>query len=414
VNSSKKEGAHRSPFFNKYLRSGFKLSGFFLLLGGILACRGGGAPNNVNNIISLKLEDSLVFKPGYLSELKHSGSFFCEALKEERFYFGNVASNKLIKVFSPEGVLHDSIPLNKVFEKGEGIDDFDFVSPDTILVLSLYTNHLYLLNRQGEIWKEYDLNDLIVLDERLKYELSASFFGRMLAKDTSLILALNLGLSKQGTWTPEDHRYLISKKWSLPHYARLDGLFGDTLHLSMGFSLYQEVAPEDSLKLLIDLKSYFIGEETVLVNSSFSDEIYELELPDLSLKQTHQLVSSYTAIGAETASLQEVDMTTAFQKMQEEVLTRGSIFEIIYQKEKQHYLIAIIHEREASLYKEEGYAPWSLMILNKNFQKIGELPMEGKKLLPHLGLKDGKLMIQKNSRGGKANDLQEVFYEYTY
>ena len=178
----------------------------------------------------LKLTDSVEFKTGFAFHHKPSGKFYSKELGEQCYYFGDLSTTKRIKGFNSKGKELFSIPLNKIFWLGEGIDDVDIWSLDTILVLSQYTNKLYFLNHQGEIWKKLDLNEQLQTDSLWRYELSSSYYSKMFFNRNSLVLSLNSGLSSKGNELYDEEQF-TNQYWRMPQLVSIQELFSDSIRL---------------------------------------------------------------------------------------------------------------------------------------------------------------------------------------
>ncbi len=333
-------------------------------------------PENDNNIKSNHLEfvRNYEFKVGMSIRRKHSGIYYDKEEKQEYMYFGNVVTDKVIKLFSFENGLVRKIPLDKVTNE-ENIEDFSIISLDTIIVLSQYTNKLFFINREGDIWKKIALDSLIIHPTKDYYEFSTSPYSEINIDNSRIILGADWREKDQKPdykTQLEEIKDFYYNLWKSDRYLRINIDANGINDYRFGCSLYNTFFPDDSIVDFIELDNYYIANNDIFVWSDYSNKIMILNSDSLTIKKTIKIESKLSPIGANLIPINEKTVTKLQELTLKNARTSGIITRIFYDSHNNIYYFVMLKQISYDFFEKYKYRPSILMIFDKEFNKIEE------------------------------------------
>lgn len=366
----------------------------------------------------LIMQDSLVFPTGFSIRPKHCGYIYSDSLEETLYYFADVNTTKQLKVFRSNGLLISQISLHEAVKKGGRIDKVELVSLDTLMLLSSYSNQLYLLNKKGVILKEINLGGGSLEDKLLSYELESSSSSPMSIGQNSLLLSLYVVPEQEensGKSHEEVFNYVKQANWKCPQFMRVDNVYSDSIEFKAGFKMYQSLFPKDSTSITFyDLKSYSILEDQIAVFSNFSGRLSIIDPANLELVDSVEIRSSYTSIGAKLYSDQEAKAKDYEEKSNLNLQSSGLIQMVLYNKYRGHHYVLLTKETEAGFYQKNAFRPFILLTYNKRFEKLGEYEFKDNQYLPFLIPSEKGFLLQKKNAVINYKKQKAIFYEFIY
>ncbi|MBL4707922.1 MAG: hypothetical protein JKY48_05710 [Flavobacteriales bacterium] len=374
------------------------LIGFLVLL---FACSSTEENSDQSKKYGLHLIDSLEFETNFSFTDRPSGSFYDQETKQTCYYFGNLSTDKVLKVFSETGEQLYVVQLDSV-QKETRIEEVEIWSMDTILVLSQYDGQLFFLNKKGEVWKQVNLLALLGIDSVWYTELSSSYFSKMNVTNSSIVLGLNAAI-QPAFQSEKGIQFYTEKVWSKPQFVRFDSIFSDSILAIKGFPMYQCISPEDSSLLNIELKSFVITNDAIYTHSYYSDQVFELDVKTLELQKKYQLQSAYKRLAARvnTKAKSDGEIGSLMYKSAGGGMIARHFFNEWLQ---QHYFVISI-DREY----------WSLLVYDQTFNRIAEHKYSDKEYQSYiLPSKKGFYLQKLAGATQKYHDQKLTFHEFAY
>lgn len=347
--------------------------------------------------LSLQLNDSLSFPTGFSFEDRPSGRFYNKEANETYFYFGNVATNKALKIFSQDAQLVQTVNLKELLSKS-AIEDIDVWSIDTILALSKYNGRLFFLNRYGIVWKEINLLEQLPNDEPFNYEIGSSYFSKMNIDKNTLVFCLNAIVDSSKENNLENFTLTT---WKASQFVLYENIYSDTISSRTSFKMYQEIFPRDSFALNLEVKSFLITDETLFAHSFYSNQLFQLRGSDLQLIKTHKIESKYNHDAIAPISVFNRVEEVVFKEMMQ--ASNNTIARHFYNEYKKHHYFVVSIDKEH----------WSLLICSNKMKKLGEVKMTNLYTSFILPSKNG-LLLEKEITVENYDQLKILFHEFTY
>ncbi len=288
--------------------------------------------------------------------------------QKEYLCIGDYHTQKKLAIHSIED--QDStilVPLNKITELGEKILAYEVHSLDTIMILPHHSNILYFINRDGEIWKDVDLNPY--LEKEGYYELNRSSTPFQF-NDSTLIFSLEYSSKNLPLNEREDLNYYYQGKYAAPSLFKIENIFGDTLSCTFGLrELYNNFA--DNQSVCIEGNLFTFLENKIIFNSAYSDSLYVIDSQTLEIEKKVEIQSKFSGLSIQPISID--DLQSSPEKLNSNFQSNGQIRDIIYDKKQNQYSVIVNHKPDTEEY------PWSILTLTDNFQKLNEIKMDDSK-----------------------------------
>ncbi len=372
------------------------ITGSVILVSVFLSSYNTTKTSKIVNLQKAKLSnlDRLYYDLGYPNTRLNSGYINFPGDSTDYIYFCNRSTTKKISIFTINGVLKYEIPLNALDFYITEIRDFCIHSLDTIFVLSARTNKLFVLNRTGKIWRHIDLNKHLTFKEKkLKYELLPSFHQNFYYNG-SLYFGVVL-MDYENPYTEyldvKAHYQKISS--DSPYLCRIDNIFTDTVSIKYGLSGFLK-SFYDSTFYLSDFRYYYPVNNKLLVTSVYSNIIFEVDPNNLEIVKQHELHSNYSKIRIIPETIIEAirnkdGLNKGFQQ-------QGFMDNLSYNSESGLYFIRVRHDLD-SIQIENDNHPFSIMVLDKNLNPIGESNIIDKRYICRPIFVLDKILIPDNS-----------------
>ena len=352
--------------------------------------------NQADGDVKMLKAGSVEFKLGY----SPSSSGTVSLSNREYLYFGDTRTFKCIDIVSFDGTLFSKIPLNEITNLGHQINDFYIKSIDSILVLSLYSNQLFLINNKGNILKQIDLNRLF--KQGKEYGLYSSIFQDFYFKG-KILLNGHLNVLNEPDpfkdWV-QFSKYLNSKIYSEPYFFQISNVFTDSMSLNTGLDGFylNFVTPDYEA---VEGPHYYHTEDRLFCLSGYSDKIYEIDPYTFKIIKQFTVSSDFTKVSESPVPINKQTEGKIEFLLSNNGQTQGAIGNLLFDKYRNLFYVFVYHSVNADAPEERrrGNRPWSLLTYNENFEKMGEQKMPALHFEMHLAVvcKEGLLISTNNS-----------------
>jgi hypothetical protein len=281
----------------------------------------------------------------------------------EYLYFGDTRTFKCIDIVSFDGSVFSKIPLNEITNLGHQINNFYIKSIDSILVLSLYTNQLFLINNKGNILKQIDLNSLFKGGK--KYGLKSSLYQDFYFKGKILLKGFLNVLNEPDPFNDwvQFYKYLYRKIYSEPYFFQISNVFSDSMSLNTGLDgFYLNFLTPDYEALESPL--YYHTENRLFCLSVYSDKIYEIDPYEFKIIKQITVASDFTKVSEAPVPINKQTEGKTEVLISNNGQTQGAIRKLLYDKYRKLFYVFVIHSVNADAPEEKRSMnrPWSLII----------------------------------------------------
>ena len=369
-------------FMEKYL---FKLLSITLLF---YACS-----SSIQKKDSIEKIEEIPFHSGFIS-----GNVQIELFNNEEYIcFGDYKTHKKIAMHGLQSQKKHLVDLSKVIKSGEKILAYEVVNLDTIFVLPYYSNKLYCINREGTIWKEVDLNPY--LGGKDKYELQRSSTPFLYDKSTFIF---SLDYVPQKNKGDNHFTTLMAHRHASPMLFKVENIFSEKPKTSFGLdSLYTHFM--SNIHVNIEGNRFSFLNNRIFFQSAYSDSLYVINSKSMLVKKKIKILSRFSELRIKPLSIDE--FLRKSRTINDNFKSNGQMVRFIYNKEKDLYYVFAKHKNKGS------ETPWSIIILNSDFQKIGEQRIDHKIYNPFGIMTEKGLLIQhKTNSTQNLNNYEKNIY----
>lgn len=345
--------------------------------------------------------DSIVFRTGFPCFDMHSGVISSGHADGEIIYFANLATEKKLLFFTPEGSLVDSTQLTTAMDHTGPILGLEVLARDSILLSDRSGFTLTLIDRKGHILQTWDLASALRWHGRLQQEMSSFTNSFVFHRDAFFHVALVADSLPEKTLSsdhPFDAVYDYYKQRSLSPFLVKLNLDRPESALSWGVdSFYYKIDPKDPLTP--ETGNYTCLNGSIFVYSMYSPWVIVVD-PTTLREVTRFKVRS----DLEATFVRPIQMAGGnVPNYQDSVTTRerrGAYLVSMHQDQPTGYfLLTLAHALKADDLSEAqgGTRMYSLLIYDKAFRFIGEMELDCAKYDPYfiLSLKKGSY-IRRN------------------
>lgn len=375
--------------------------------------------NNVSDNVSekkitIKPSKEIVFDVGFPTMNRYSNIYYSLPDSTEYICFGDVNTNKKIVMFTLNGEKKYDIPLNYVINDGENIEDFSVISPDSILVLSQYTNKLYFLNQKGECWKKIYLDSIVKPANGDKFEYSSSMYQDFILNKNTLIFGCEWRSNKNDKEPKEQleySKYFYNNSFKASYFLKISNIFKDSIKYKFGLkNFHSKISNEPAV--MVEGNSYYHYNNRLFCFSWYSDKIFEINPDLLTIKKEIQIKSKYTEIGCTPIPLNENTQNNLQDLINKNLQTQGLMNRFLYDNYRNLYYIIARHTASPNHIKDKKKADElasSLLIYDENFNKLKEILMPTESYLTSniLVYKEG-ILISNNLTSRKDYDRKKT------
>ncbi len=378
----------------------------------VVACSNAQEPKQA----SITPVKNLEWQLGYSPIEQHSGSFINKADGEEYIYFSEPSTKKVLDILTLDGELKWHISLAALNSLNERVEGFQVLSPDSILVVSMYTNHLYCFNSKGEVWKHIDLNPLLEKLGGGKHEVFVPSYGGHFYKNDALLFlgTSSIELENEPSWEQIDiirSTYNIANK--SPQCFQFSNIFSDSIKVRSGLTAYttKYLCGKDSMAL--GAFQYLLAKDKLIRYSEHSNQFHLVSNSTLEVVDTVFARSEHTSVGCTPllVELKNFESGAIVETRQ----TQGCMVQMVHDHYRNLYYLSVKHDvrnRKDLDDVRDGRGPWSLMIYNSDLELLNEILMPEQTYAPEnlIVCKQG-LLIGTNRREYKTYEHDKAKYE---
>jgi hypothetical protein len=350
----------------------------------------------------------------------HSGSFFDMISHTEYLYFADFNTNKCIKLFKIDNSKQtDSIPLKNIIKLLGDINGISIISRDTIVLNSVSTNKIALINSKGNCYKYIDMDALMNKDAD-HYELYSTFLKQKVYKHSILFHAewyYNSDDEKNGT-EPTDKlkqmQYWYNHNFESSYFLKVSALDADSVKLQFGLTnFYKSIVDKNSL--FSDVPFYTYTHDQLFLYSVFNDHLFIINPTTLNLKDSLKISSKYSTVGNKPSPINEQTINRVQELSDELYSTTALVAGWHYDERSQRYFLILNHKIEKGVEDKIGYKkrPFSILIYNEKFEKIDEIMGDGNAYFGGFNIMTTKgLLIYKNKTNETDKNTTLSLFNY--
>ncbi|MDR2927689.1 MAG: hypothetical protein LBV41_05770 [Cytophagaceae bacterium] len=333
-----------------------------------------------NKVVVVKNID---FKTGFVEiEQKFKGLYYDKNLKQETVYFSD--REKVLKTYSLQGELLDSVPLTNVVELfGSKLGFAIPYSKDTIFCGQYDSMSIAAIDHTGNIYHKVtvdallpdSLKDLVLAYRMLPYQLSTSnkiLFRNFLPHD-----ALMEKENKTDLDVTEQTKYFYETFIHTPYFLELDDIFSDTPKYRFGLhDYYKNNFAEDDASMAF---SFYFKEMNnfIFLLCSATGKIFKIDPETFEIVKEIEVKSKFTDL-KNTYTYMDLLNSTEVAEASE---YKGVIAELFYDEKINKYLAVVLHSvknrEEYNRFERFNYRPFSIIAYDANFENPVEYNFEG-------------------------------------
>lgn len=324
--------------------------------------------------VKAKLVKDLVLNNKQISDFAYT--YYDRELKKELIYVYDKIIDKKIFLYSVEGQLIRTIPLNRALDTIDNIGRITLISLDTIVINSYHTNEILLMNRDGYIWKKIDLTYKLTDRKGNTFEYMPCMYP--ITQHTNRLIYSCLWLSnvmddKSNTIPDDDADYLIyfyGHVLKSPYFITFSDIVNQRPQINFHTnSFYQKIS--DSSHVLAEPPMFTVINNSIFINSYYSDKLFKIDASNFKVCQTIQIVSDYTKIGTNPIKINKDVIGKIQDSITYKEKTSGRIERLLYSPDKKQYYCIVKHETTPESY-DLRHIPFSVITLDTNFMKTNE------------------------------------------
>jgi len=343
--------------------------------------------------------DTLIFNVDFFPRLRCSGSYFDKKHNKTLIYFSEPTTRKELKIFDDNANEFYSVDLKKAVNYLNGdVYNLTFFSLDTIVLSGFYNNRLAYINAQGELWKTAELSNLLQKNT-FWYELHPTS-GKGNMQNGNSFLFHSSYIENPNT-APKLSVYDWYKNYFESYYFfYIDNVFADTLSGEFKVKGFYKNFYNKPYRF-IEPEFYSIINDKIFVFTMYSDCFLVFDATTFELLKKVQLHSDYTKIGIEPVELTKENISNDQDLINQKTRRVGYVEDILYDDKTKNYLLQLHHENFDRFRSNK----FSILILDKEFNKKGEIPFTDGKLKAFCPIQTDKgLMFYSNNNGNKIEE----------
>lgn len=376
---------------------------YFLIITAFFSCNKTDNPNSTNS-------NELIYNTKMSVSDKYYGTFYSQKDKVEYVYFANVSTEKTIIFFeiNKSKAIYE-VDLSEVLQsERNGIENISIISMDTIIVLGKYSNNLYFINRDGEVWKDLQLgNSSHFIND---YELSCSISNNFILDNNSIILSpywFYTNDTINENWGDIEYVRLERKnRWDSPYFMKFSNIFEENPNSDTGHFQYQHHFPNKPFCHFIEYNNYFIHKGDIYLASLFSNKIVQLNGQNFEVINELEIKSEHTSIGMPLIPIGS-EIRNYEQEFIDSFFSKGSIRKMFFNEKTQCFYITVcIESKDNKIHNSNSTRDWLTMIYDKDFNIITEYKIDNKKFYNSFLNTMGGVYIQvKNKKDYKKQKV---------
>ena len=377
----------------------------------IYSCKG-----KKSNIVP---EKEISFDIGF--NYSSSGTYYDKSNSTEYLFFADHVSKKCIKIFDMNGKQIDSIPLKEATKLMEDINRITIVSPDTILINSMHTNQIIIIDRKGRCWKNLNLDTLMNDKKGNHFEMACS--GQNILNNGSLLFRCYWNynsVDQKNKTEPENNleylNYYYLNCFNSAHFILLSDIFSEQPHVTFvqeGF--YKNLS--SSADIFSESPNYSILNNSVFDYSVYSDCLFKTDPNSYEIEKIIHIKSDYTTIGIKPISINSETIQHIQDIMNTGYRTKGFITKAFFNIVDKEYYVLVFHEiKKEDQPIQDLYRDFSVIIYDDTFADPREYSFNTGKYKSGYALmtRKGLMMPIKNNSENKMSDGKTVFALFSF
>lgn len=320
--------------------------------------------------------------------------------KKEYICYGDLKTRKKIAIHSLDNSEKYFVDVSAINTLGEQAIAYAVNNFDSIYLLSKYSNFIFLIDSSGTIKNKYNFNKNPLINAQFELSPISSPF---LYNKSTFILSLNFKPNNSHRFdTPSDYIKYYSDCKKSYQLCKISNLNKDTLDLQFGTkNLYANFTK--STDLTIEGNHYSQVNNMIIFTSAYSDSLYLIDPITLSLKEKIKITSDYSQAYISPISI--ADSFNNSKLLNQNFKSNGQIRDIVYDKSKQLYYCSISHKPKSIETPWSDPIPWSIIVLNEEFNKIDEIKMDEKKYTYSIMMCSQGLLVSNYSETKEEDDF---------
>lgn len=350
----------------------------FLVLSGLIS----SCINKNLKEIKITPIKNLEYETGFDYNYKNAKVFYSQELNRELIYFADIVTQKKISFFDLNGKKLYDIPLNYVTNNGYDIDSYEVLNKDSVAVLTLYNNIVFLLNKKGDCLKTVYLDSLIKDKNKNRFE----YYSIKYKNKNNFVLAANWLGSDTSKIPQNSYAHLEYFYRNLPLQPKLVSLniFNSNQHnVLWGLdSAYSKITKNNELNIFVETNKFLSTEKNIFFYSWYSNKIFQINKENLQLEKKITIDANGQNIGVVPKYLNQKNQNYIFDSVSIGLQSQASISNVIFDKYRNFFYVIIANKHDIK-YKGKG-RNYSILVYDKNFEKINEVYLDKELYLPSL------------------------------
>lgn len=319
-------------------------------------------------------------------------NYFTDSFKREYVSFADFVTAKKIQFHTLDGKQKWSINLKSLMHsEKEKFIYYQVVSPDSILLMSKYTNRIYLINKQAEVLKKLDYSRLLVAG--IEFVPPIYVHGKTVFHAFNKYPINTLSTQEeQVNWEYKSYQKGCIALTSLEDESRIPEYIGQNL-----FNRFIKRG-----EILADGVHFYLNKSKIYYHSAYSDTIYSI-----SKNQVRPLFRVQSEMGKIylTPSTRE-----AYNKntncINEAYLKQAFITSILFDNDRNRMYVLV---RKAQVGE---HFPFNVLVYDQAFKKLDEFQFDGTKHHPNgfVG-KKGLYLLRNYDKNPNQKSFDLLTYE---
>ena len=380
----------------------------------VLSCLIFSCRNKNSKKIKLTPTNEFTYETDFLYNYKNSKLIYSNELKKEIIYFADIVTKKKISFFELNGKKLYDIPLNYATKNGYEIDSYEVLNKDSVAVLTLYSNIVFLLNKKGDCLKAVYLDSLIKDMNKNRYE----YYSIKCTSKNNFVLAANWLGSDTSKIPQNSYAHLEYFYRNLPLQPKLVSLnIFNSIENNVIWGLdsaYSKITKNNELNIFAETNKFLSTEKNIYFYSWYSDKILQINKENLKLEKKITIDANGQKIGVVPKFLNQKNQNYIFDSVSIGLQSQASISNVVFDKYRNFFYVIVANKHDIK-HKGKG-RNYSLLIYDKNFEKISEVYLDKELYLPSLLFpsKDGVLIGINSKQNDNHNYAKFKLFKVDY
>ncbi|WP_445720148.1 hypothetical protein [Flavobacterium sp.] len=332
----------------------------------------------------LKAKENIEFNNSLKGNYRYFGTF--KEKENTIIFFGDLMTAKKIYFHNEKGHLIDSISFNN--KQLEDYDfDLNFISKDTFLLTN--KKYIFALNKKCEIIKTIDIDSFLKNEPNdYHFKIPYDIHGKELKNN--ILISLDWRKNKN-EHQPSSIEEFIRSSFMSPNLGLIQNVFSDVPNYKLHTKNYYQYFFENYGSFTERFYAYSFNDEYV-IPPNYSDNFIVFK-KDLKSHKIIKLQSKYCTNNRIKPLISE---TKNFKY--------ARIQNIFYSEKVEKYFVILRHELKENDEKYRLSRPFSIIVLNREFEKIDEKAILDDSFTNHLSFNiNDKIYIKQNLKNESKN-----------